>query len=199
MGRWAAVGVLAMAACGGGTSPATGEPDAGPADAGQALVVPPSQTFTTSRGTLTGPDAFALSSAQTVIQQPDGGIGVYAGFQLSDVPQCIAADGDGGSGVPAVTHVLSGFVRRLDGAAVQPGSYAVGMTDGNQVQAYVQLVEMDRDSGGTVQRLAVDGSVILDVLDGGHMHVGFDVTLGDPASQEQLPLSGTFDSDSCTP
>jgi hypothetical protein len=180
--------------------------DAGEVDADAGLVAqsappPPSVSFETERGTLTSPEAFSIESAQTELQDPvDGGFG-YLGFQLSDVAQCTPADLDGGSTSTdsSTSHVLNGFVRRFDGAPAGPGLYAIGMSDDGSYQAYVEETEFDRDGGSSRTLLATSGHVSVSSYSAGHLEGGFDVQLGDPAQQQELPLTGQFNSDSCNP
>ncbi|MBS2031835.1 MAG: hypothetical protein JST54_28320 [Deltaproteobacteria bacterium] len=203
-GLWVA---LALAGCSGDPPAATdGGTDAGdpPAiDAGyDAGPPPPPVTYSTARGTLTGADAFPVVSAQTILQvASDGGPADYVAFQVSDASQCFPATLDGGSlgPPPAVAHVLTGFVRNFDGSAVQPGSYLIGFTHGNQVQAYTQLIEFDRATGNSATLLAISGYITVRDIDGGHLDSSIDVTLGDPVTQWELPLSGDFTSDGCGP
>lgn len=204
-GLWGAVAALALAGCGGAAAPAVSGPvDAGAPDAGEvveSLPPPPSVTFTTDRGTLTGSEAFPLQSAQSIFQgqTADGGQ-TYAGFQLSDTGQCEPANVDGGAGTSTgqITHVLSGFVRTFDGSAVAPGSYPIGMSSDDHIQTYVEETEFDRQSGNSKTFLATSGHVTIDSIQGGHVEAHLDVTLGDPKAQQELPLSGSFSSDSCS-
>jgi len=205
--RIAVLGVaLALAGCSGDPpGPSDAGVDAGdpPAiDAGYDAGPPPAPvTFTTARGTLTGANAFPVVSAQTILQTTDGGSADYVSFQVSDASQCFPATLDGGSlgPPPPVAHVLTGFVRNFDGSPVQPGSYVIGFTQNNQVQAYTQLIEFDRATGNSATLLAVSGFITVNALDGGHMDSTLDVTLGDPVTQWELPLQGNFTSDACGP
>lgn len=201
-GLFAALCALALWGCGSGAAPAGSTPiDAGSDDGGVVTqsAPPPSVSFTTDRGSLTGAEAFPVQSAQSILNEPtDGGPG-YAGFQLSDTGQCSRADVDGGAGTNSadVTHVLSGFVRTFDGTAVQPGTYPIGFSADGGVQAYLQETEFDKQSGGSRTFLATQGQLTVDALQGGHLQAHLDVSLGDPSAQLELPLQGQFDSDTC--
>jgi hypothetical protein len=205
MGRTAAVLALVMAGCGGPAQQvprdldagAPGPVDAGPADAG--LTLPTPVTFTTERGTTHSAEAFPVISAQTLLQANDGGPPAYLGFQVADSAQCVNTNVDGGMqrAAPPVSHLLSGFVRNFDGTPVAAGTYDVGITDARQT--YVLLVELDRASGAMRSLLATAGSVTVADYDAGHLEVSLDVTLGDPATQLELPFDGNFSADVCGP
>lgn len=180
-----------------GSSGTTGAVDA---DAGAPLPLPPSVTYSTERGTLTGSQAFAIYSAEAQLEMRDGGGAIYVGFQATDTGQCAPANGpsDGGYAPPLdVTHLARGFVRTLDGSPVQPGSYPIGMSNGDKVQTYFELVEYVRDGGDSSSYLATTGTLVIDARDGGHLEGHLDVTLGDPTTQQDLPFSGGFIADSC--
>jgi len=208
MGRWFLVVASAcwLAGCGGSTWPQYKqlalEPPPAPPDAGPPAEPPPSVSFTTELGTLTGSEAFRVVSAQTLFQRPDGGAPSYVGFQVTDTAQCLPAELDGGPGDSRgpVTHVLTAFVRDEDGAPVQPGTYAIGLTADGKLDTYLQLVELDADSGVDRILLATSGTLTLSSLtDGGEVSAELDVQLGDPENQLELPLSGSFTSQSCVP
>jgi hypothetical protein len=200
------VGCL-LAGCGAGTelpskpTPGSSTQDGGVDDAGAPLPLPQSFTFSTERGTFTGAQAFSVYSAESQLEFSDGGGATYVGFQATDTGQCPRANGpsDGGYAPPLeVTHLARGFVRTLDGSPVQPGTYTIGMSNGDHVQTYFELVEYFRDGGDSSSYLATTGTLAIDARDGGHLEGHLEVALGDPATQQDLPFSGGFVADSCT-
>jgi len=202
MARWWGLTVV-LIACGGGqvSRPDAGDPvDAGDPAAVDAGAVPPkSVRFSTPRGTLDGPNAFPVASAQALSQVMDGG-SIEVGFQLSDAAQCLDADIDGGwPGSPdGLTHVLIGFVRTFDGSPVARGPHPVVLPGDGGPEGYVQLIEYDPHTGDSRTLLATDGTLTVDAADGGGLDAQVDVHLGDPASQLELPLRGAFHADACS-